>query len=54
LLPAVLQNEVVGLVYADSDRSEGNTINAELFNLLRTPRCQVVLAFNHNGASGHR
>jgi hypothetical protein len=54
LLPVVLQNEVVGLIYADSDRAEGNKINAELLNLLRTLRTQVVLAFKHSGASGHR
>jgi GAF domain-containing protein len=54
LLPVVLQNEVVGLIYADSDRVEGNKINAELFNLLRTLRSQVVLAFKHSGASGRR
>ena len=54
LLPVVLQNEVVGLIYADSDRAEGNKINAELLNLLRTLRSQVVLAFKHSGASRRR
>jgi HD-like signal output (HDOD) protein len=54
LLPVVLQNEVVGLIYADSDRAEGLKINAELLNLLRTLRSQVVLAFKHSGASGRR
>ena len=54
LLPVVLQNEVVGLIYADSDLAEGIKINAELLNLLRTLRRQVVLAFKHSGASGRR
>ena len=54
LLPVVLQSEVVGLIYADSDRAEGNKINAELLNLLRTLRTQIVLAFKHSGASSRR
>jgi hypothetical protein len=54
LLPVVFQNEVVGLIYADSDRVEGNKINAELLNLLRTLRSQVVLAFKHSGSPGRR
>jgi HD-like signal output (HDOD) protein len=54
LLPVVLQNEAVGLIYADSDRAEANKINTELLNLLRTLRTQVVLAFKHSGASVRR
>jgi HD-like signal output (HDOD) protein len=54
LLPVLLQNDPVGLIYADSDRAEGNKINPELLNLLRTLRTQVVLAFKHSGTSGRR
>ena len=51
LLPVVLKNQPVGLLYADSDRTEGIKINAEQLDLLRTLRTQVVLAFKQSGAS---
>ena len=51
LLPVVLKNQPVGLLYADSDRTEGIKINSEQLDLLRTLRTQVVLAFKTGGTS---
>jgi len=51
LLPVVLKNHAVGLLYADSDRADGIKISAEQLGLLRTLRSQAVLAFKHSGAS---
>lgn len=48
LLPVVLKNRVVGLLYADSDQADSIKINAEQLGLLRTLRSQVVLAFKHS------
>lgn len=47
LLPVVLKNQTIGLLYADSDRPEPMKINAEQLGLLRTLRSQVALAFKH-------
>ena len=52
LLPVVLRNQPVGLLYADSDRDEGIKINSEQLDLLRTLRSQVVLAFRQSAPSG--
>jgi HD-like signal output (HDOD) protein len=52
LLPVMLKNHAVGLLYADSDRADGVKIGAEQLGLLRTLRSQVVLAFKHSAASG--
>lgn len=52
LLPVMLKNHPVGLLYADSDRAEGIKIDADQLGLLRTLRSQVVLAFKHSGAAG--
>jgi hypothetical protein len=51
LLPVMLRNQAVGLLYADSDRADGIRINSEQLDLLRTLRTQVVLAFRQTGAS---
>jgi HD-like signal output (HDOD) protein len=51
LLPVMLKNQAVGLLYADSDKAEGIKISAEQLGLLRTLRSQIVLAFKHSGAS---
>lgn len=51
LLPVMLRNQALGLLYADSAKPEGIKINAEQLDLLRTLRTQVVLAFKHCGAS---
>jgi HD-like signal output (HDOD) protein len=51
LLPVMLKNHAVGLLYADSERAEGIKISAEQLGLLRTLRSQAVLAFMHSGAS---
>jgi HD-like signal output (HDOD) protein len=51
LLPIVLKNNAVGLLYADSEMPEGIKINAEQLGLLRTLRSQVALAFKHCGSS---
>ncbi len=47
LLPVMLKNRALGLLYADSDRPEATKISAEQLSLLRTLRSQVVLAFKH-------
>jgi len=52
LLPVVLKNQPVGLLYADSERPEGIKINSEQLDLLRTLRTQVVLAFRQSRAPG--
>jgi HD-like signal output (HDOD) protein len=49
LLPVMLKNCAVGLLYADSDREEGVKVDAEQLGLLRTLRSQVALAFKHSG-----
>jgi hypothetical protein len=49
LLPVMLKNQAVGLLYADSEREEGVRIDAEQLGLLRTLRSQVTLAFKHSG-----
>jgi GAF domain-containing protein len=51
LLPVVLKSHAVGLLYADSERTEGLRISVEQLGLLRTLRSQVVLAFKHSAAS---
>jgi HD-like signal output (HDOD) protein len=51
LLPIVLRNNAIGLLYADSERSEGIKISAEQLGLLRTLRSQVVLAFKQCGVA---
>ena len=51
LLPVVLKNQAVGLIYGDSERTEGIKIGAEELSLLRTLRSQAALAFKHSGAS---
>ena len=50
LLPVVLKNQTIGLLYADSDRDDAAKITAEQLGLLRTLRSQVVLAFKHSAA----
>lgn len=52
ILPVMLKGQAVGLLYADSDRTEGIKINTEQLDLLRTLRTQVVLAFKQSGAAG--
>jgi GAF domain-containing protein len=52
LLPVMLKNQAIGLLYADSDRPEGIKIDAEQLGLLRTLRGQVVLAFKHSATPG--
>lgn len=52
LLPVMLKNHAVGLLYADSERAEGIKIDADQLGLLRTLRSQVVLAFKHCASSG--
>ncbi len=51
LLPVMLKNHALGLLYADSERPETMKINAEQLGLLRTLRSQVALAFKHGTAS---
>ena len=51
LLPVMLKSRAVGLLYGDSQRTEGMKISAEQLDLLRTLRTQVVLAFKHGVAS---
>lgn len=51
LLPVMLKNRAIGLLYADSERADGIKIDAEQLGLLRTLRGQVVLAFKHCGSS---
>jgi transcriptional regulator with GAF, ATPase, and Fis domain len=48
LLPVMLKNRALGLLYADSERPDSTKINAEQLSLLRTLRSQVVLAFKHS------
>ena len=45
LLPVVLKGHAIGLLYADSEKSEGIKIEAEQLGQLRTLRSQVALAF---------
>lgn len=52
LLPVMLKNHAIGLLYADSDRPEGIKIDGEQLGLLRTLRSQVALAFKHGAPSG--
>jgi HD-like signal output (HDOD) protein len=52
LLPVMLKNNAIGLLYADSELADGIKIDAEQLGLLRTLRGQVVLAFKHCGSSG--
>jgi hypothetical protein len=47
LLPVMLKNQAIGLLYADSELADGIKIDAEQLGLLRTLRGQVVLAFKH-------
>jgi transcriptional regulator with GAF, ATPase, and Fis domain len=47
LLPVILKNRPLALLYADFDRTDAAKISAEQLNLLRTLRSQVVLAFKH-------
>jgi HD-like signal output (HDOD) protein len=51
LLPVMLKNNAIGLLYADSELADGINIDAEQLGLLRTLRGQVVLAFKHCGSS---
>ena len=51
LLPVMLKNHAIGLLYADSDLADGIKIDAEQLGLLRTLRGQVVLAFKHCSSS---
>jgi HD-like signal output (HDOD) protein len=50
LLPVMLKNRPLALLYADSERADAAKISAEQLNLLRTLRSQVVLAFKHCAA----
>lgn len=50
LLPIMLKNRAIGLLYADSERAEPLKIEAEQLGLLRTLRSQVVLAFKQSMA----
>lgn len=45
LLPVMLRQQAIGLLYADSGQGGGIKIGAEQLGLLRTLRSQVVLAF---------
>lgn len=45
LLPVMIKNQAIGLIYADSEQAEGIKINPQQLGLLRTLRSQVVLAF---------
>ena len=47
LLPVMLKNRPLALLYADSERADSAKISAEQLSLLRTLRSQVVLAFKH-------
>ena len=47
LLPVMLKSRALGLLYADSDRTDSAKISPEQLSLLRTLRSQVVLAFKH-------
>jgi HD-like signal output (HDOD) protein len=47
LLPVMLKNRALGLLYADSEHAKSTKISAEELSLLRTLRSQVVLAFKH-------
>lgn len=51
LLPVMLKNHAIGLLYADCDRVDGIKVDAEQLGLLRTLRGQVVLAFKHCSSS---
>ena len=51
LLPVVLKNQPVGLLYADSEKPDGIKVNGEQLDLLRTLRTQVVLAFRTGAGS---
>lgn len=47
LLPVMMKNRALGLLYADCERTESAKISPEELSLLRTLRSQVVLAFKH-------
>jgi len=51
LLPVVLKNNTIALLYADAERAEPLKITAEQLGLLRTLRSQVALAFKSVGTS---
>ena len=48
LLPVMLKNRALGLLYADCVRTDSAKISPEQLSLLRTLRSQVVLAFKHS------
>jgi hypothetical protein len=48
LLPVMLKNRALGLLYADCVRPDAAKISPEQLSLLRTLRSQVVLAFKHS------
>jgi len=52
LLPIMVKQQAIGLLYADCIRPDALKIDAELLGLLRTLRSQVVLAFKHSVAAG--
>ena len=52
LLPVVLKNHTIALLYADAERAEPLKINAEQLGLLRTLRSQVALAFKSVSTGG--
>jgi hypothetical protein len=54
LLPVMMKNQAIGLLYADCERTDAIKIDAELLGLLRTLRSQVVLAFKHSAASSRQ
>lgn len=51
LLPVMLKNHAIGMLYADSEQADGIKINPEQLGLLRTLRSQVVLAFKHSAVT---
>ena len=51
LLPVMLKNQAIGLLYADSQQARAIHVTPEQLGLLRTLRSQVVLAFKHCTAS---
>jgi HD-like signal output (HDOD) protein len=51
LLPIMMKQHAIGLLYADYERPDAMKIDAELLGLMRTLRSQVVLAFKHSVAS---
>jgi hypothetical protein len=52
LLPVMLKNRALGLLYADCVRTDSAKISPEQLSLLRTLRSQVVLAFKHSVPQG--